>query len=76
MEEEYVKTAKKYIPDLTSEQESLVRSLARCPNFNGDNDKARLDGRESLVKECFCKLDLMCNVYEIKRLLTNNSQEN
>ena len=71
MEEEYVKTAKKYIPDLTSEQESLVRSVARCPNFNGTNDTARIYGRESLVKECFCELDLMCNVCKIKRLLGN-----
>ncbi len=71
MKEEYIKTARKYIPSLTPDQEDLIRSIARCPNHNGTNEKAKLYGRESMWKKCFCKLDLIVNMSELNTEINN-----
>lgn len=71
IEEDFVKAAKKYVPDLTEEQEDLVRRIAQCPNCNGVNVRAELLGKPHLYKMCFCILDLLGSLSESKRSLDN-----
>lgn len=63
--EEYIKIAKKYIPKLTRQNKGLIMALSKCPNYNGVNAKLRLQGRNGLP--CFCSLDLLVNVAELKQ---------
>lgn len=60
-EEEYVQIAKKYIPDLKSEQEDFVRSIARCKKYGASESNV-----PTFSEVCGCGLCLRMAVWKLQ----------
>ena len=76
MEKEWIEIARKYMPDLTEDQEHFIKLLAKCPYHNGEFERAKLfNDRAWTDNGHLCSLDLIVTAYNIKEKIRKNEEK-
>lgn len=70
--DEWVKIAKKYLPELNDEQEDLVRRLAKCKKYGSMKPhpyfgRITVDVAEKYSLDCNCSLCLQVAFHNLRR---------